>query len=152
MKVIVLLWLLLLPLQLSAQTPVSPPEIRDPPAKFDEWTRLPFRDEKARLDNLAIHWQQSPRMSIHVVIYAGKKACLGEADTRWARLREWLVRERGVPAHKITWVDGGYREEATVTVWLWPPELGKPPDAYDSLKRTQVKVIKGCRIYSDRSR
>ena len=152
MKAIVIVCILLLSLSVAAQKPTGKPEIIDPPTRFDEWTKLTFADEKARLDNLAIHWQQSNRILIHIVIYAGKKACVGEADARWARMRDWLVRKRRVPSDKISWVDGGYREEPTVTIWLWPPDLGKPPDARDSLKPSEVKVIKGCRIYSDRAR
>ena len=130
------------------QDPTRPPQIIDPPPKFDEWTSLPLRDEKTRLDNLAIHWHQSPRLVIHIVIYAGKQACDGEAEARWVRMRDWLVRKRRVPADKITWADGGYREEPTVTCWLWPPELGKAPEPVDTLKRSEIKVIKGCRIFS----
>jgi hypothetical protein len=91
-------------------------------------------------------------MIVHIVIYSGKRACVGEAEARWTRVRNWLVDKRRVTADKITWLDGGYREDPTVTVWLWPPELGKPPDAYGSLERSQVKVIKGCKIYSTHAR
>jgi hypothetical protein len=151
MNVLVLVLCLLMPLS-AAQDPSKPPEIVDPSGRFDEWTSLPFRDEKARLDNLAIQWQQSPSLVIHIAIYAGKKSCPGEAEARWSRIRDWLVRERGVPTEKITWVDGGYREEATVTCWLWPPELGKPPEPSGTLKRSDVKIIKGCKILSERKR
>jgi hypothetical protein len=151
MKFIILLLFLLLPLPCTAQDPAKPTEIVDPPTKFDEWTAIPFRDEKARLDNLAIHWQQTPRMVIHIMIYAGKTACVGKAEARWTRMRDWLVRKRGIPAHKISWVDGGYREEPTVMSWLWPPELGKPPEPYGRLKRDRVKLIKGCRIFTERA-
>jgi hypothetical protein len=150
MKFIVLFFLL--PLSGAAQNPARPSEIVDPPTRFDEWTTIPFSDEKARLDNLAIHWRQSPRMVIYIVIYAGKKACVGEAEARWTRVRDWLVRKRGVPAEKLSWVDGGYREQSTLTCWLWPPELGKPPEPYRTLKRNEVKVIKGCRIFVQRAR
>jgi hypothetical protein len=147
MKVLILIACLLLPIN-ATQDPSRAPEIVDPPTKFDEWASLSFRDEKARLDNLAIHWQQSRRFQIYVVIYAGKNSCAGESGARWARLRDWLVRKRGVPSDKITWSDGGYREQATVTCWLWPPELGKPPEPNGTLNRSDVKIIKGCRIFS----
>lgn len=147
MKLIVLIFCLLLPLSAAGQNSSQVPEILDPPSRFDKWSSLPFSDEKARLDNLAIQWQQSPNMLIHIVIYAGKRTCAGEAQARWARVRDWLVRERGVPIEKISWVDGGYREEPTVICWLWPAELSKPEPSYKSLERSEVKVIKGCRIF-----
>jgi|SRR5215218_5823875 len=152
MRVIGFLLFLQLSLSTAAQDPARPPEFVDPPTKFDEWITIPFSDEKARLDNLAIHWQQNPRTIIYIVVYAGKRACVGEAEARWTRARNWLVRERGVPANKISWANGGYREEATVMCWLWPLELGKPPEPYPTRKRIKVKLIKGCRIFNKRAR
>jgi hypothetical protein len=150
MKAIVTL--LLLSLSVHTQSPQGPPKIVDPPPKFDEWTRISLADERARLDNLAIHWQQSPHLTIRVVIYAGKTACIGEAEARWTRVRDWLVRKRRIPSNRITWIDGGYHEQSTTTLWLWPPQLGKPPDLEPSLKLTDVKLMKGCKIYSGRAR
>jgi len=149
-RAIVTLCILLLHVTVQAQNPPRPADIIDPPPKFDEWTKLSLADERARLDNLAIHWQRSPRLAVYVVIYAGKKACVGEAWSRWAGVRDWLVRKRRVASDRITWVDGGYREQPTVTIWLWPPELGKPPDAEPSVKPAEVKLVKGCKIYFGR--
>ena len=151
MKLIVIVLCALLPL-FASQDQSRTPEIRDPPSKFDEWMSLPFRDEKARLDNLAIHWQQSSGHVIHIVIYAGKKTCVGESEARWARIRDWLVRERGIPADKITWVNGGYREQPTVTCWLWPLVLGNPPEPFGALSPSEVKILKGCKIFNRRKR
>lgn len=146
MRVAVLVfYCLLFTASVAAQNPSQAPEIADPPGKFDEWNYLPFSDEKARLDNLSIHWQNSRHMVIYIVIYAGKKSCAGEAEAHWARVRDWLVRKRGVPLEKITWVNGGYLEEPTLTCWIWPTELSKP-EPYESLKRSEVKIIKGCKI------
>ena len=147
MKIAVLVfYCLLFTVSAAAQNPSQAPEIWDPPTKFDEWNYLPFSDEKARLDNLAIHWQNTPHAIIYIVIYAGKKSCAGEAEAHWARVRDWLVRKRGVPSEKITWVNGGYLEELTLTSWIWPTDLSKPGPPYESLKRSEVKIIKGCKI------
>jgi hypothetical protein len=144
MKLAMLVFCFLFPLAAAGQQPSSVPEIIDPPRKFDEWSGLPFSDEKARLDNLAIQWQQSPSNLIHIVIYAGRRTCAGEAQVHWNRVRDWLVHERSVPIEKISWIDGGYREKQTLICWLWPAEFRKPEPPYKSLERSEVKFFKKC--------
>jgi hypothetical protein len=75
-----------------------------------------------------------------------------------AQLRESVRRKRGACARRITmthevsqerivWIDAGWRKNAIVEVWIWPPQMGKPSIASDlNLKRSQVKLEKNCRI------
>ena len=84
------------------------------PSRFDEYGRLPIVDEKARLDNLAIHLQNEPDYVAWLVVYAGQKTCIGDARKRAVRSRDHLVIRRGIRANRVMWIDGGYREEPTV--------------------------------------
>lgn len=130
-----------------AQEPSNPelPRIADP-VKFDEWGDIFFGDEKARLDNAALQWQQYPQSIIYLVIYAGQQACVDEAKSRGIRAKNHLVK-RQVPSEHIVWIDGGWQKEVTTEVWIWPPEMGKPSvfPEFD-LKRSEVRLEKNCKI------
>lgn len=146
LTIILLIWVIF-PIG-QAQEPSSPQplQIADP-VKFDEWGDIPFSDEKARLDNAAITLHnQLPRNIIYLVIYAGQRACVGEAKARGIRAKKHLM-SRGIPPAQVVWIDGGYQQEVTYEVWIWPPELGKPfanPEL--NLKPSEVEFEKNCRI------
>jgi len=124
MKLTFLLTLLLLFSQ-WAQDPAKPPLRIADPVKFDEWHDLLFSDEKARLDNISIAWRDQSRNIIYLVIYAGKSACVGEAKARGVRAKNYLVK-RNVPPSNVVYKDGGWKDEVTTEVWIWPPDVGKP--------------------------
>ena len=122
------------------------PQIADP-TKFDEWGDIPFRDEKARLDNAAIyHQKQMPRNIIYLVISAGQTACAGEAKARGIRAKKHLMSRR-IPPEQVVWIDAGHQREVTTVVWVWPPEIGKPSVFPEfNLKPSEVRLEKNCRI------
>ena len=114
--------------------------------KFDEWHDLLFSDEKARLDNISIAWKDQSRNIIYLIIYAGRRACVGEAKARGIRAKNYLVK-RKVPAAKIIWRDGGFKDEVTTEVWLVPPGAAKPlvfPQF--NLKSSEVTFENSCKI------
>jgi hypothetical protein len=55
-----------------------------------------------------------------IVVYAGRRACAGEAVARAIRARNYLIKEHGVGWDKVMWRDGGYREGLTVDLWILP--------------------------------
>jgi hypothetical protein len=145
MKIIFLITSLLL-FPHWAQDPTKPPLGIADPVKFDEWHDLVFSDEKARLDNISIVWKDQSRNIIYLVIYAGKSACVGEAKARGRRAKNYLVK-RNVPASHIVYIDGGWKNEVTTEVWIWPPNVGKPSIFPEfNLKAAEVKLEKGCKI------
>ncbi|HSE32112.1 MAG TPA: hypothetical protein VLA93_11120 [Pyrinomonadaceae bacterium] len=62
------------------------------PRQFDEWGDMVFSEEKARLDNVAIHWKEQPQSIIYLIVYAGKKSCVGEATARGLRAKKYLIK------------------------------------------------------------
>jgi hypothetical protein len=108
--------------------------------KFDEYRKLPFSDEIPRLDNIAIQLQQEPDMIAWFIIYAGQKACVGETRSRAIRAKNYIVSKRGIQADRIMWIDGGYREELTVEIWLLPRRLGRPY-AFPSIKPDDAQIM-----------
>ncbi len=111
---------------------------------FDSYGNLSWEDEKAHLDNFAIALQHDPNLIGYIIVYAGRRACVGEAKDRALRAKKYVVETRGIQESRIKWIDGGYREELTVILQPIPrgaPELIASP----TLKPTEVQIIKSCR-------
>jgi hypothetical protein len=135
----------LLPAVVSAQD-ASKSVLLIAPEMFDQWGDLRPADENTHLNKLAAQAKEWPLSIIHLFVYAGQTACIGEAKARGIRAKNYLVRQ-GLASNRITLTDAGWREEAGVEVWIWPPELGKPKvDADLNLKPGEVKLEKGCKI------
>lgn len=117
----------------------------DSARKFDEYADLPYSDEKARLDNVAIQLQQEPGTVAWYFIFAGTKSCAGEARLRAIRAKNYIVKKHGVQADRIMWVDEGYRENLLVEIWVMPRGRGKPYPSNASLNRSEVRVGKNCK-------
>lgn len=115
------------------------------PDKYDEWGDVAFNDEKTHLDKIANQAKEWPLSIIHLVIHAGRTACVGEAKARGLRAKNYLV-SRGVEEERIVWVDAGWRKNLSVEVWIWPPQMGKPEVSSDlDIKRSQVKLQGSCK-------
>jgi hypothetical protein len=118
------------------------PEIRA--RKVDEYGNIRFNDEKARLDNFAIELQNDPTAQGHLVCYGGRTGRTGEAQRRCDRARNYLVNTRGISADRIVTVDGGFREELTVELWI-VPSGATPPQATPSVDPSEVRPARAPR-------
>jgi len=100
--------------------------------KFDEYSNIPFSDEKARLDNFAIHLQQNePQFKGYIIVYAGPRARSGEAQARAKRAKDYLVKVRGIEAARIVTLDGGHRDRLEVELYALPSSMYPPtPNPY----------------------
>jgi hypothetical protein len=99
------------------------------PRKVDEYGNIKFNDEKARLDNYAIELQNDPTSQGYLVCYGGRTGRAGEAQRRCDRAKNYLVSTRGIDGSRIVTVDGGYREELTVELWVVPSGATPPPNS-----------------------
>ncbi len=99
-------------------------EVELPPPlieKFDIYGDIKFEDEKARLDNFAIQIQNCDKSYFaHIVAYAGRRTFPNEASDRLKRAKDYLVKVRGVNPSRIIMIDGGYRNELQVWLWILP--------------------------------
>jgi hypothetical protein len=110
---------------------------------FDSYGGLSWEDEKAHLDNFAIALQHDPDSIGYILVYAGRRACVGEAKERALRAKEYVVETRGIQASRIKWIDGGYREKLTTI--LQPVPRGAPEFAASpTIKPSEVQTIKNC--------
>jgi hypothetical protein len=110
--------------------------------KFDEYGNIAFNDEKARLDNFAIQLQNEPGAQGYIIAYGGRKGRAGEASARANRAKDYLVNTRGLEAGRIVTVDGGYREDLTVELWIVPTGA-TPPTATPTVQASEVQIITG---------
>lgn len=112
-------------------------------------------DEKARLDNFHLALQNSPQAQGYIIFYGGKlhnyPAChssqkkpprRGESEARAARLKDYLIRARGLDPNRVIVINGGYRESWEAELWVVPRGESAPPST-PTLKPEEIKFRKG---------
>jgi fructose-bisphosphate aldolase class 1 len=109
--------------------------------KYDEFLNINCEDEMARLDNFAIELQYYTGLDAYVIVYAGRVSRINEAMARAQRIRLYLVKNRHIEARRVVLVNGGYREESAVELWLLP-RGARPPVPTPTLSRKEVRVRK----------
>ncbi|MDQ3666095.1 MAG: hypothetical protein M3410_05740 [Acidobacteriota bacterium] len=105
--------------QISTFIPALPPR-ENPAREFDVCCNCSFDDQKARLDNLAVELQNDQSTTTYIFAYGGRTSRVGQADRLGARARDYLVRQRGIAPARIIVLNGGFREEDCVELWIVP--------------------------------
>lgn len=122
----------------SCSTPVPPLCILA--RKIDEYFTINFEDEKARLDNLAAEMRNDPAALAYVIAYGGRRGRAGEARRRADRVRDYLANARALDPQRVVTIDGGYREEAAVELYLTPAG-SPPPAASPTVDPSEVEIV-----------
>ena len=120
----------------------SPPKRDIVSREFDVCRSCSYDDQKARLDNLAVELQNDPSTTAYVIGYGGRKSAVGQADRLLARIRDYLVMQRGMDASRIVIINGGLREEDNVELWL-VPRGATPPQPTPTLQEGDLKRPSG---------
>jgi hypothetical protein len=94
--------------------------------EFDECNSCSLDDQKARLDNLAVELQNDPSTRGYIVAYGGRMSPLGQVEKLMSRSRDYLTTQRGIDASRIVVVNGGFREEDSVELWIVPSGATAP--------------------------
>jgi hypothetical protein len=122
---------------------VSPePPVPSPTRKLDEYGNISWEDERARLDNFTIELMNNPNARGYMTCYGGRVGRVGEARRRCERAKNYVSGYRGVEASRVVTVDGGYKEDLTVELWVVPQGV-KPPQATPTVDPSEVRFIKG---------
>jgi len=82
-----------------------------------------------------------PTVTIHIIGYAGLRATMGEAEARARLAQDYLVQKRDIDATRIVIIDGGYRDEPAVELFITRRDQPKPlasPNVYPK----NVQIIK----------
>lgn len=117
------------------------PPVPAPTRKLDEYGNISWNDEKPRLDNFAIELQMQTAAKGYILCYGGKVGREGEARRRCQRAAGYVSAVRSIDAARIVTVDGGFREELTVELWVAPPGL-TPPQPSPTVDRSEVRFVK----------
>jgi len=123
--------------QASTFVPPTPPR-ENPSREFDVCCSCSFDDQKARLDNLAVELQNDPSTSTYVIAYGGRTSRIGQADRLGGRARDYLVAQRGIDPSRIIVMNGGFREEDCVELWI-VPSGATPPQPTPTVQAGDVR-------------
>jgi len=107
--------------------------------KIDEYGNIRFNDEKARLDNFIVELQNDPTTQGYVLCYGGRVGYEGEAQRRCGHAKDYISNTCEISADRIVTVDGGYKEELTVELWI-VPSGANPPTASPTVDPSEVKT------------
>ncbi|HYJ85046.1 MAG TPA: hypothetical protein VEW46_03255, partial [Pyrinomonadaceae bacterium] len=126
--------------QLAHASTFIPPLVpRENPAReFDVCCNCSFDDQKARLDNLAVELQNDQSTTTYVFAYGGRTSRVGQADRLGARARDYLVSQRGIAPARIIILNGGFREEDCVELWI-VPSGATPPQPRPTVQAGDVR-------------
>jgi hypothetical protein len=109
-------------------------------SRFREYGDISRRDENAVLDSFAIQLLNTPDARGHIIVYAGQKATVGEAVLRAQRIKDYLVNVRKISSERVNAIDGGYRVDFSVVMYLIPPGA-EPPPPMPTLDPSAVELI-----------
>jgi hypothetical protein len=100
----------------QAQAPPDP--MAGVTRKIDDYGKVGYCDETARLDNFAISLQNEPASKGYLLVYFGKDDLPAWSQGIQARAADYLVNTRGIEPARLKVVSAGYREERTTELWL----------------------------------
>lgn len=127
----------------QAASYVKPPVVVEHPSRqFDVCCSCSFDDQKARLDTLAVELQNDPTSTTYVIAYGGRTSRIGMADLLGTRARDYLTAERGIDPSRIVVLNGGFREEDCVELWI-VPRGATLPQPTPTVQAGDVRPAKG---------
>jgi len=106
--------------------------------EFDECNNCTFDDQKARLDNLAVELQNDQSATGYIIAYGGRTSPIGQVERLMARARDYLMKQRGIDGSRLVVVNGGFRENDSVELWIVPSGAA-PPRATPTVQAGDVK-------------
>lgn len=118
-------------------------------------------DIKSLLDEAYVQLDRDQTAKLHIVYYGGKKYInsiwnekrqtydmkflrpkRGEAKARVGFWKPYLTNTRAIDGSRIEVIDGGYRENPIVELWI-VPFGGKPPKPAPTLMKRDLRFRKG---------
>lgn len=108
--------------------------------KFAELENPNCEYESFILDDLMMTMTADLSLEVQIVGYGPRRGRLGQALASATRLRNYLVNEKGLAATRIVLIDGGFRHNITVELWL-SPVGALPPPLNSTMDRKFVTVL-----------
>jgi hypothetical protein len=112
---------------------------------FDVFGDVSYEDAKARLDTFVIRLfeqkKEEPKWRGYIVVYAGRRSYLGEAQFKADCYKNYLVRVRKMDPASLFAADGGFREKIEVMLYLGPSDF-YPPSLIPTVSPKKAQVIR----------
>jgi hypothetical protein len=108
---------------------------------YDVFGRIPESDTFARLDNFAIEIFNNSKLKGYIIAYAGRTSRPGEANATATKAREYLINRREVARERIIALDGGFREQPELELYLIRASL-PAPSSKPKLPLSEVMIVK----------
>jgi len=121
------------------------------PPHFDSYGAIDPETEKLRLDNFSITLLDEKDRTGYIIAYAGPRARAGEAKAHAERAKNYLVTVRHFSANRLKAIDGGYREEPQVDLYVVPKGICSPTPT-PTIDPRDVKMIGASKVRHRRSR
>lgn len=147
-KCIYALILLIIPISVIGQAQMAS-------QKVDEFGITNCDDWMARSENLSSKIREDESSLGYIVYYGGRVNIQpygswytrrlprrGEAFARAAAIKSRYIDSFGIDGNRIILLNGGYRENWTVELWL-VPKGSRPPPPTPSLKESEIRFRKG---------
>ena len=81
---------------------------------------------EARRRRLDLREQNDPSTRGYILAYGGRMSPVGQVNKLMSRARDYLVTQRGIDASRLVVVNGGFREEDSVELWIVPSGASAP--------------------------
>ena len=103
------------------------------------------RETRTILDNLAKQLNTQATLRGYLIAYAGKEACRNEAKFRLREAKRYLKEKHNIGSAQLTLVDGGYKTDWVVQIWIGFRQ-NNSPEKEPTLNKNEVRIMKNCKI------
>lgn len=103
--------------------------------------------DMATLDLLALALQAEPDATGYIFIYGSRRGYRNDVSKRMQCMKNYLIQRRGIPAGRLSVVNGGYRKQVIVEMWL-APGGSLAPVPRPAVPRKQVRFKRGGSKYT----
>jgi hypothetical protein len=93
---------------------------------FDQFALKSIDETLARLDNYIIALQHNDRWSGYMVLYRGRRASKKRTATYRRAIMRHVISTRAVAISRVKLIDGGYRTDPEIELFLLTAELSPP--------------------------
>jgi hypothetical protein len=109
----------------------------------DDGSGRTFEQDKPRLDRFAeeMKMKENGSADAYIIAFAGLVSYKNEARIRLNCIRKYLVTSHGISSSRLKLIDGGYRVEKSVKLFLVKPGEPKPP-TFPTLNRAAVRTTR----------
>jgi hypothetical protein len=103
----------------------------------DRFPGYTFEQMRPHLDAFADELKRKSTLRGYIIFYGGRQGCVNEVKNRMKRTRDYLSKKYGIKGTSLLLVNGGFREELEMELYL--SERGRPvPKAAPTLNRSEV--------------